>query len=116
MTDQPVYTAAEVDAAVERMTDPERLEHAREVVVHAAPGLQRILTEALHEDEYFENAHNQHVADVARTADEAERLQRVRVLVAEEVRLGMLVGVAVGFQLARELQDPASTTPTTPED
>lgn len=107
------YTAEEVDAAVARLEDPARLEHAREVVVHAAPGLQRILTEALAEDHYFETTHQQHVAEVARTADEAERLQRLRVLLAEEVRLGMLVGVAVGFQLGRELEHPPSDPPTT---
>ena len=33
----------------------------------------------------------------------------MRTLVAEETRVGMLVGVAVGFELAREL-------PTTKED
>jgi hypothetical protein len=30
-------------------------------------------------------------------------VRAVRTLVAEETRLGMLVGVAVGFELAREL-------------
>ena len=39
-------------------------------------------------------------------------------LLAEETRLGMLVGVAVGFELARELDRSPSppTTPTTQED
>ncbi len=32
-----------------------------------------------------------------------ERLRALRTLLAEETRLGMLVGVAVGFELAREL-------------
>jgi hypothetical protein len=30
-------------------------------------------------------------------------MRAVRTLVAEETRIGMLVGVAVGFELAREL-------------
>jgi hypothetical protein len=34
----------------------------------------------------------------------ADRLAAVRALVDEQTRLGMLVGVAVGFELARELQ------------
>jgi hypothetical protein len=34
----------------------------------------------------------------------------VQTLVAEETRLGMLVGVAVGFELARELDLPTKTT------
>ena len=40
---------------------------------------------------------------VAGVASEAERLAAVRTLVAEETRLGMLVGVAVGLELAHEL-------------
>jgi hypothetical protein len=36
-------------------------------------------------------------------------------LLAEETRLGMLVGVAVGFELARELSD-APSAPNTKED
>jgi hypothetical protein len=37
----------------------------------------------------------------------------VQTLIAEETRLGMLVGVAVGFELAREL---GLSEPTTQED
>jgi hypothetical protein len=33
----------------------------------------------------------------------------VQTLLAEETRLGMLVGVAVGFELARELAGPQTT-------
>jgi len=36
--------------------------------------------------------------------DQQERTTAVRVLLAEETRLGMLVGVAVGLELARELE------------
>jgi hypothetical protein len=35
--------------------------------------------------------------------DEALRAERIETLLAEETRMGMLVGVAVGWQLAREL-------------
>ncbi len=110
------YTAEQVDAAVELLADPERLTHAREVVTHAAPGLQRILAEALSDDQYFEETHERHVAAVAGVPDAEERLRQVRTLVAEEVRLGMLVGVAVGFQLAHELIAIADGTPPERED
>ena len=33
------YTAAEVDAAIEALQEPERLRHAQEVVTHAAPAV-----------------------------------------------------------------------------
>ena len=98
------FTAEQVDAAVTALTgDPERFAHAQEVVTHAAPGLQRILTEALHEGGWFSEAHEGQIAKVAATDDPGEREVAVRTLLAEETRLGMLVGVAVGLELAREL-------------
>jgi hypothetical protein len=102
------YTAAEVDAAVERISDPERLQHAQEVVAHLAPQLQRILGVALAEGGYFGNAHEATVRRTATLEDPDERVRELRSLVADETRLGMLVGVAVGFELAHELQ--ATTT------
>lgn len=98
------YTAAEVDAAVEAISDPERFRHAQEVVAHLAPQLQRLLDRALDEGEYFGNAHEAQVRHAAHAGDADERASAVRTLVAEEARLGMLVGVAVGFELARELE------------
>jgi hypothetical protein len=100
----PTYTAEEVDRAVEALNDPERLKHAQEIVVHAAPGLQRVLNAALEEGGWFGEAHEQQTVRAATTEDPAERLTALRTLLAEETRLGMLVGVAVGFELARELQ------------
>lgn len=100
MTD-PTYTAEEVDAAVEALQDPDRLRHAQEVVVHAVPGLQRVLNAALHEGGYFNDAHEQEVMRAAGVTDAAA----LRTLLAEETRLGMLVGVTVGFALAHELRN-----------
>ena len=98
------YTAEQVDAAVSALTaDPERLGHAQELVTHAAPGLQQILNAALDEGGWFGSAHDEQVAKAAGSEDPAERLRLVHTLVAEETRIGMLVGVAVGFELAREL-------------
>ena len=97
------YTAEEVDAAVARLSDPERLRHAEEVVTHAAPSLQRVLDQALEEGGFFGSAHEAELGRAVREPGEPERLERVRGLVFAETRIGMLVGVAVGFQLAREL-------------
>ncbi len=98
------YTAEEVDAAVAALSEPERLAHAQEVVVHAAPGLQRVLNAALEEGGWFGEAHEQEVMRAATGEDPAGRMTTLRTLLAEETRLGMLVGVAVGFELARELR------------
>jgi hypothetical protein len=97
------YSADEVDAAVAALADPERFAHAQEIVTHAAPGLQHVLDAALAEGGWFGGAHEAQVRGVAATDDPDERLRAVRTLVAEETRLGMLVGVAVGLELAHEL-------------
>jgi len=100
------FTAEEVDAAVAALTtDPERFVHAQEIVTHAAPGLQRVLNEALSAGGWFGEAHEAQITGVAHTADGPERESALRVLIAEETRLSMLVGVAVGLELARELFD-----------
>ena len=39
----------------------------------------------------------------AREPDEAARAERIEALIADETRMGMLIGVAVGWELAREL-------------
>lgn len=112
MADAPSYTAEQVDAAVAALSEPGRLDHAQEVVTHAAPALQKILNEALFEGGYFSGAHETAVQQAAAIADDEHRVAAVRALIAEEVRLGLLIGAAVGFQLAHELQDPKD--PPTP--
>ena len=97
------YTADEVDAAVEALCDPDRFGHAQAIVTHAAPALQRVLGSALEAGGWFGEAHEAQLVQVAGTEDPAERARAIHVLVAEETRLAMLVGVSVGFELAREL-------------
>jgi hypothetical protein len=105
------YTAAEVDAAIEALQDPGRFSHAQEVVAHAAPGLQRVLNEALALGGWFGDAHRDQLRRVASIADPEDRLRELSTTVAEETRLGMLVGVAVGFELAQELQTSRGSAP-----
>lgn len=97
------YTAQEVDDAVAALADPDRFGHAQDVIAHAAPGLQRVLNTALEEGGWFGEAHEAQLAQAMGAEDSGERLRAVRTLVAEETRLGMMVGVSVGFELAREL-------------
>jgi hypothetical protein len=102
------YTDAELEAAVAAITDPERLREAQDLVTRTAPALQRVLGTALQEGGWFDTAQEQTMREAAAAEDPEERVTRVRTMLAEEIRLGMLVGVAVGFELAREL------TPTDP--
>lgn len=105
MTDDPRFTAEEVDAAVAALgEDPDRFAHAQEVVTHAAPSLQQVLGQALHAGGWFGEAHEAQVEQAASAPDGDERLRAVRTLVAEEARLAMLVGVAVGLELGNELR------------
>jgi hypothetical protein len=97
------YSAAEVDEALAALVEPGRLAHAQDVVVHAAPALQRMLAEALAEGGWFGAVHDAEIGRVAGEQDEGERASAVGTLVAEQTRLGMFVGVAVGFELAHEL-------------
>ena len=105
------YTASEVDAAVQRLEDPQRFTHSSDIVTHAAPSLARVLDRALTEGGWFGAAHEELLARASGESDPAERLAAVRALVDEQTRVGMLVGVAVGFELAAELAD----APETPE-
>ena len=109
------YTAAEVDAAIAALESPERFSHATEVVTHAAPGLQRVLEAALADGGWFGSAHEAELLRVAAIEDGAERLEAVSTLVDEQTRVGMLVGVAVGFELARELELRADAAPSEPD-
>jgi hypothetical protein len=99
-----VHTQDEIDAAIAAIGDPERLRDAQELVARSAPSLQRILNQALHDGGWFGPAHEQAVREATAGEDREARLRAVHTLLAEETRLGMLVGVAVGFELARELQ------------
>jgi len=98
------YSDAEIDAAVQALGDPQRMADTRDRVALLAPRLQPILAEALQQGGWFGEAHETGIARAVRDADERERCSAVRTLLAEETRLGMLVGVAVGIELVRELQ------------
>ena len=60
--------------------------------------------EALNDGGWFGEAHEGEILKAATTPDPDERIRAVRTLLAEETRIGMLVGVAVGWELARELE------------
>jgi len=100
-----VLTDEQVEAAVLALSDPERYAGAERALSALAPQLQRVLMHALNEGGWFEGAHRSQVLQAAGEADEAERLVRFETLLAEETRMGMWVGVAVGWQLAQELAE-----------
>jgi hypothetical protein len=96
------FSDAQLDAAIERLTEPEALSGAQDLVARMAPQLQRVLLEALAAGGWFQ-ASEQAIGEAASSEDADERVRAVRTLLAEETRLAMLVGTAVGYELAHQL-------------
>jgi hypothetical protein len=107
---QAKATQERLEAAVEALSDPARFREAEALVATVAPGLQRILTQALDAGGWFAESHDSEVTRVAQIEDTAERHAALRVLLAEETRMGMMVGVAVGWAISEELARGEATT------
>ena len=99
------HSEAEIQAAVELLSEPDRLEEAQRVVAAAAPTLQGILEQALESADWFGSAHRAQVMEAAGQEDTVERLNAVQRLIAEETRVAMLIGVAVGYELSYVLNE-----------
>jgi len=95
---------SELEAAIERLMQPERFADAERIVAQAAPQLQKVLAAALAEGGWFGEPHDNETLRAATVPDPDERLTAVRALLAEEARMGMMVGVAVGWALNEELR------------
>ena len=98
------FTDEELDAALKALTEPDRFREAEARVARIAPQLQHVLYQALDLDGYFGQLRENEVSTAVGQEDIDERTRAVRTLLAEETRLGMLIGVAVGWELARELE------------
>ena len=103
--ERPAHSDAEIEAAVQALSDPARLEDAQRVVAAAAPALQGILAQALESADWFGSAHRAQVLEAAGHEDPTERLDAVQRLIAEETRVSMLIGVAVGYELSYVLNE-----------
>jgi hypothetical protein len=97
------YSDEQIDAAIEELSEPEAFRDAEQQVARAAPRLQKILAEALGAGGWFGESHEAEVLKAATAPDDEARLVAVRTLLAEETRMGMMVGVAVGWALAERL-------------
>src|SRR3954467_15652872 len=96
----------ELEAAIERLLDPERFSEAERIVSRAAPQLQRVLASALAEGGWFGETHKSETLKAATVPDAEERIAAVSSLLAEEARMAMMVGVTVGWALHEELTEP----------
>jgi hypothetical protein len=93
----------ELEAAIERLMEADRFAEAEQVVARAAPHLQKVLVAALAEGGWFGEPHEAETLRAATVPDPDERIAAVRGLLAEEARMGMMVGVAVGWALKEEM-------------
>jgi hypothetical protein len=98
-----------LEAAIERLIDAERFAEAERIVARAAPQLQKVLAAALAEGGWFGESHDAETLKAATAPDPEERIAAVRSLLAEEARMGMMVGVAVGWALHGEMSDNDDT-------
>lgn len=99
------YSRAEIEAAVEALSDADRFEEATRIVTTVAPSLQGVLASALEAGGWFEEAHQAQLSEAAALADPDERAARLRTVLAEETRISMMIGVAAGWALSEQLQD-----------
>jgi hypothetical protein len=97
-----------LEAAIERLADAERFAEAEAIVSRAAPQLQRVLAAALAEGGWFGESHETESLKAATVPDPEQRITAVRTLLAEEARMGMMVGVAVGWALKEEMSEGES--------
>ena len=105
MAARRAYTDEEVEAAVQALVEPGRLDEAQQVVAANAPALQRIFDLALAEAAWFGPAEQSGLREAAGVEDAEARLTALRTLLTEETRVSMLIGAAVGYELAHELRD-----------
>ena len=97
------FSDDEVRAAIEALLEPARFQEAEHRVAAAVPQLQQVLASVLAEGGWLDSTREEQLARIAGLEDAEQLLAELRVLLAEETRIGMLVGVAVGWELAREL-------------
>lgn len=101
----------QLEAAIERLAEAGRFAEVETVVARAAPSLQRVLAAALAEGGWFGESHDAETLRAATVPDAEERIAAVSTLLAEEARMGMMVGVAVGWALKEELNSEESEPP-----
>ncbi len=97
--------AQRLEAAIERLAEADRFAEAELIVARAAPQLQQVLGAALAEGGWFGDSHESESLKAATVPDPEERIAAVRTLLAEEARMGMMVGVAVGWALKEEMSE-----------
>lgn len=98
------FNQADLEAVVAELGDAAGLDAVEQRLESVAPQLQKLLDGALGAGGWFDDAHESMVLKTATQPDADQRIAEVRNFVLEQTRLGMLVGVAVGWELAERLE------------
>ena len=97
-------TPAELEAALEALREPGRFDAAERLVGLAAPGLHRILIEAMASGGWNSDDDAREIEKVLAADSPDVARAGILGLLGEQSRVAMLVGVAVGIELAAELE------------
>lgn len=98
------HEAAELEAVLEQLAEPHGFDGVEDRMAEIAPQLQKLLDGALSAGGWFDDAHESIVLRTATLPDADQRIAELRNFVLEQTRLGMMVGVAVGWELAERLE------------
>lgn len=99
MTDE----TQQLDAIIQELAEPHGFDAIEDRLAGVAPQLQKLLDGALSEGGWFDDAHEAMVLKTATNPDQEARIAELRNFVLEQTRIGMLVGVAVGWEIAERL-------------
>jgi hypothetical protein len=105
------FSQEDLEAVVAELGDAGGLDAVEQRLESVAPQLQKLLDGALSAGGWFDDAHESMVLKTATQPDADQRIAEVRNFVLEQTRLGMLVGVAVGWELAERLDARRSPSP-----
>lgn len=92
-----------IEAVVAELGSGPGMDAIEQRLARIAPQLQGLLDDALRAGGWFDDAHEGVVLKTATHPDEDARIDELRNFVIEQTRLGMLVGVAVGWEIADRL-------------
>lgn len=92
-----------LEEIIDQLGAKQGLDAVERRLASVAPKLQKLLDDALHAGGWFDEAHEGLVLKTATHPDEDGRIEQLRSFVIDQTRLGMLVGVAVGWEIAERL-------------
>lgn len=99
---------AQIEAVIAELGEEQGFDAIESRLEAIAPQLTTLLDDALRAGGWFDDAHESMVLKTATNPDADARIAELRNFVLEQTRLGMLVGVAVGWELAERLESRRS--------